>query len=323
MSNVATRLLSLILLLQSQATWKASDLAEELGVSERTIHRYMEMLEEMGIPIYTERGPYGGFALLRGYKLPPLIFTAEEATVLTMGANLVQQLWGRSYQDAVTSVRAKLNNVLPDDLRQEVAESQDTLVICGLTARDYQPWEGTLHTLRESIHRRQRVHLRYQGFSQEITAREVDPYALSFYGGFWYLIGYCHLRQELRTFRVDRIQEISLARARFDPPRNFSARETMLRTMQFEARTTAVVRLEAAVAMIVRERFGHWMALTEREDGAITARFGMDNLEWALGWVLSWGTMATVLEPPELVARVQQEARALTERYEHLAEIRD
>ncbi len=284
MSNVATRLLSLILMLQSQASWKASDLAEELGVSERTIHRYMEMLEEMGIPIYTERGPYGGFALLRGYRLPPLIFTAEEATVLTMGANLVQQLWGRSYQDVVASVRAKLNNVLPDDLRQEVAEAQDTLVICGLTARDYQPWEGTLRTLRESIHHHQRINLRYRGFSQKTTSREVDPYALSFYGGFWYLVGFCHLRRELRTFRVDRIQELNLLRARFEPPRNFSAREYMLRTMQFEPRTTAVVRLEADVAMMVRERYGHWMEITEQGDGSITAQFGMDNLEWAAGW---------------------------------------
>lgn len=320
MSNVATRLLTLILLLQSQTSWKAGELAEELDVSERTIHRYMEMLEEMGIPIYTERGPYGGFALLRGYKLPPLIFTAEEATVLTMGANLVQQLWGRSYQDAVTSVRAKLNNVLPDDLRQEVAESQNTLVICGLTARDYQPWEGTLHTLRESIHRRQRVNLRYQGFSQATTSRAVDPYALSFYGGFWYLVGFCHLRRELRTFRVDRIHEISLVRAHFDPPRNFSAREYVQRTMQFESRTTAVVQLDAAVSMIVRERFGHWMELANHDDGSITARFGMDNLEWAAGWVLSWGTMATVLEPPELAAQVRQEARALAERYERLGQ---
>ncbi len=77
MSNVATRLLSLIMLLQSRPTWKAADLASELNVSERTIHRYMSMLDEMGIPIYSERGPYGGFSLLRGYKLPPLIFSAE------------------------------------------------------------------------------------------------------------------------------------------------------------------------------------------------------------------------------------------------------
>jgi predicted DNA-binding transcriptional regulator YafY len=90
MGNVATRLISLIMLLQSRPLWKASELAAELSVPERTIHRYMGMLEDMGIPIYSERGPYGGFSLMRGYKLPPLIFTAEEATVLYMGIELRQ-----------------------------------------------------------------------------------------------------------------------------------------------------------------------------------------------------------------------------------------
>ena len=79
MSNTATRLITLIFLLQNQPNQKASDLAEKLGVSIRTIHRYFGMLDEMGIPVYAERGPYGGFSLVRGYKIPPLIFSVEEA----------------------------------------------------------------------------------------------------------------------------------------------------------------------------------------------------------------------------------------------------
>ncbi|MFN2224893.1 MAG: helix-turn-helix transcriptional regulator, partial [Anaerolineae bacterium] len=78
-------MISIILMLQSRGTLKAGELAEELDVSERTIHRYMGMLDELGIPIYSERGPYGGFSLVRGYKLPPLIFTPEEATALYLG----------------------------------------------------------------------------------------------------------------------------------------------------------------------------------------------------------------------------------------------
>ena len=117
MSNVATRLLSLILLLQSRSSWKAGALANELSVSERTIHRYIAMLEEMGIPIYSERGPYGGFSLLRGYKLPPLIFTAEEATVLYMGANLMREVWGWDFGDlsTVTVHVRRLRGKVEDD----------------------------------------------------------------------------------------------------------------------------------------------------------------------------------------------------------------
>src|SRR5210317_2281648 len=93
MANVATRLISIILMLQSRGTLKATELAAELGVSERTIHRYMGMLDEMGIPIYAERGPYGGFSLVRGYKLPPLVFTPEEATAIYLGTSLVSEMW--------------------------------------------------------------------------------------------------------------------------------------------------------------------------------------------------------------------------------------
>ena len=74
MSTTATRLITLIMLLQDQPNQKAAELAEKLGVSVRTFHRYIGMLDEMGIPVYTERGPYGGFSLVRGYKMPPLVW---------------------------------------------------------------------------------------------------------------------------------------------------------------------------------------------------------------------------------------------------------
>lgn len=77
MTTPATRLITLIMLLQRRPNQKASELAEKLGVSVRTLHRYFAMLDEMGIPIYAERGPLGGFSLVRGYKLPPLVFTPE------------------------------------------------------------------------------------------------------------------------------------------------------------------------------------------------------------------------------------------------------
>jgi predicted DNA-binding transcriptional regulator YafY len=316
MANVATRLLSLIMLLQARSSWKAGELATELNVSERTVHRYMGMLDEMGIPIYAERGPYGGFALLRGYKLPPLIFSAEEATVLYMGANLVREVWGQTYEDAVTAVTAKLDNVLPDDLRQEVAQAQQGLVVNGLAAMDYRPWEPTIHTLRKCIVDRRCVRLNYRSLSQqENTERVVEPYALTFQWGLWYLIGFCRLRREMRTFRVDRILHVEPADERFDKPADFSAREYMARAMRYEATYRIAVHLEAHVAQGVRESQGHWMEISDHDDGSITARFGADGLGWATGWVLSLGPAARVLEPEELIARVRQAAEGALRRY--------
>jgi predicted DNA-binding transcriptional regulator YafY len=315
MSKVATRLLSLILLLQSKPMWKALELAGELGVSERTVHRYMVMLEDMGIPIYSERGPYGGFSLVRGYKLPPLIFTAEEATVLYMGANLVRELWGQTYGDAVTAVTAKLDNVLPDDLRQEVARARQSLVIGGLARMDYRLWESTIHTLRHCIGDRRCVRLLYRRFDQQDTDRVMEPYALTFQWGLWYLVGFCHLRQDMRTFRVDRIRQVVPLEERFSMPRDFSVREYLARTMRFEPAYEVVVHLDASVAPEVREWHGHWMEITDHADGTITARFGVADLEWTVNWVLRHGSEAKVLEPPELIARVRAVAEGVLQQY--------
>lgn len=315
MSNVAVRLISLIMLLQSRSMWKVADLADELGVSERTVHRYMGMLEELGIPLYSERGPYGGFALVRGYKLPPLIFTAEEATVLYMGANLVGEVWGQTYKDAVTAVTAKLDNVLPDDLRQDVASARQSLVISGLAARDYRPWEPTIHTLRSCIIGRRCVRIVYQDFSLEETCRDVEPYALTFHSGLWYLAGFCRLRQAMRTFRVDRIQQVTPLKISFTIPRDFSARDYIAQALSFEQNYTVVVDVAAGVAPHIRERYGHWMELIEHDDGSVTARFGASTLEWATGWVLSYGEAVRVLEPAELVDRVRAAAGAILHQY--------
>lgn len=315
MGNVATRLLSLILLLQSRASWKAGELADELSVSQRTVHRYMAMLEEMGIPIYSERGPYGGFSLVRGYKLPPLLFTAEEATVLYMGANLVKEVWGQTYDEAVTAAIAKLDNVLPDDLRHEVALAQQSLVVGGLTALSYRSWEPTLHALRRCIQERHCVRLCYRDFAREETERSVEPYALTFQMGLWYLVGFCHLRQDLRTFRVDRIQRVEPLEQRFTMPASFSVREYLERTMRFEPNYEVTVHLDAAAAPQVRERHSHWMQFTEHPDGSITAHFGVATLEWAAGWVLGYGSAARVLEPQELIARVREAAAGALRQY--------
>ncbi len=318
MANVATRLISMIMLLQSRKTWKASDLAAELNVSERTIHRYIVMLEDMGIPIYSERGPYGGFSLMRGYKLPPLIFTAEEATVLYMGANLVEEVWGQIYRDAVTSVVAKLDNVLPNDLRQEVSRAQDSLVVSGLRAKDYRPWEPIIHALRHNITDRQTVQLTYRSFNLQETCRDVDPYALTFRGGLWYLIGYCHLRDDMRTFRVDRIQTVESSGGQFTIPRDFSARDYIERAMQFDDNYTIRVHMDEEIAPYIRENHGHWAELSDHEDGSVTITFGTSGLDWVTGWVMSYGPRALVLEPPELVARVQDTTKAIAARYQNI-----
>jgi predicted DNA-binding transcriptional regulator YafY len=322
MANVATRLISIILMLQSRGTLKASELAEELDVSERTIHRYMGMLDEMGIPIYSERGPYGGFSLVRGYKLPPLVFTPEEATVLYLGAELVQDIWGVSYHDAAVAATAKLDNVLPDALHQEVKQAQRGLLVTGWMRRDYGPWAPILDDLRRSVARRRQVRLVYQSFRQQVTERLVDPYALALQWGNWYLAGHCHLRGDLRTFRVDRIQHVEPTGKTFQVPPNFSAREYLQRMADERPATyyRVVVRFDPDVAHIVRERQEEWQDLTEHEDGSVTLAFDASELAWPCRWVLTYQDKARVVGPPELASMVRDAAQSIVARYTEIVE---
>jgi len=316
MTSVATRLLSMIFLFQSRRKWTVSQLSDELDVSNRTVHRYIGMLEEMGIPLYSERGPYGGFSLLRTYKLPPLIFTPEEATVLYMGARLVQDIWGKTFQNAVTGLTAKLDNVLPDDIREEVQRAQRSLVVMTGASRDYSPYHDLMVTLRDCMANGQQILIRYHSFSRVETDRKVDPYALSFRWGNWYLIGYCHMRGEMRTFRIDRVNDLQILDEGFEIPHDFDAKAYLEETMRFDNQIDVVVRMDEEVAPQMRERSSDWMQVSDHPDGSVTVRFDVDNLNWATGWVLSWGKYARALEPPELVERVKRSARELLEVYE-------
>jgi predicted DNA-binding transcriptional regulator YafY len=304
-------------MLQRRGTLKAGILAEELGVSERTIHRYMGMLDEMGVPIYSERGPYGGFSLVRGYKLPPLVFTPEEATVLYLGAELVKDIWGMSYHDAAVAATAKLDNVLPDPLHEEVDQARRGLVVTGWMRRDYGPWAPILDDLRRCVAHRRQVRLGYRSFHQEVTQRTVDPYALALQWGNWYLAGYCHLRDGLRTFRIDRIQHVEATGETFQVPADFDARRHLQHMTREQPATyyRVAVRFDAEVAHIIRERREDWQDLAEHDDGSVTLRFDASDLAWPCRWVLTYQDKATVLGPPELAAMVWEAARAIAARY--------
>src|SRR5512134_4197729 len=136
MTNTATRLITLIMLLQREPNQKANDLAKELGISVRSLHRYMTMLDELGIPVYSERGPHGGFSLVRGYKMPPLVFTLEEAVAVALGTGIVQEMWGDLYRESARGALAKLENLLPEEQAREVAWARQSLVATGMNRAD-------------------------------------------------------------------------------------------------------------------------------------------------------------------------------------------
>lgn len=317
MSNTATRLITLIFLLQNQPNQKASELAEKLGVSLRTVHRYFEMLDEMGIPVYSERGPYGGFSLVRGYKMPPLVFTLEEAVAVVLGTGLVQELWGDLYREAARGALAKLENLLPEEQVREVVWARQSLFATGMNRANLKALTPTLEKLRRATREHRSVEMTYQ--SNQIphpTQRGMDPYALVHRWGWWYVVGFCHLRQEIRTFRVDRIFEIALLDKTFTPPSDFNLQEYLKQELANQPKIMARLRFDASSTELLAGNQSYWETVEPQADGSVEVTFAAPALEWAASTTLAYGPAVKVLEPPALRVMVMEWIDAMKRNYE-------
>jgi predicted DNA-binding transcriptional regulator YafY len=316
MTNTATRLITLIMLLQRQPNQKAADLAGELGVSIRTLHRYFEMLDEMGIPIYAERGPYGGFSLVRGYKMAPLVLSPDEAVAVVLGTGIVEEVWGQLYREPAHGALAKLENLLPDEQRHEVAWARRSLVATGMHRGDLDALAPTLEKLRWAVREHRRISLTHRsGNSPHPSQREVDLYAMVHRWGWWYAIGYCHLRQAMRSFRVDRMEEIALTDQVFQVPASFDIQSYL--AGEFEAQTQMQARMRFAPqgATVARHNRAYWETLDEQPDGSVEVTLLSPDLYWAASTVLAYGPWVTVIEPEELRKMVAEWAAAIAKKY--------
>ncbi len=316
MTNTATRLITLIFLLQNQPNQKASELAEKLGVSVRTLHRYFLDLNEMGIPVYSERGPYGGFSLVRGYKMPPLVFTLEEAVAIVLGTGMVEELWGELYRDAAQGALAKLENLLPEEQAREVAWARGSLFATGMNRASLKAQTPALEKLRRAIRERRSVSMNYQSsMVPHPSQRELDPYALVHRWGWWYVMGFCHVHREIRIFRVDRIFEITLSDATFTQSPDFNLQAYLKDQVQIQPQVKARLRFDPAFANLVAGNQSYWESVEQKQDDSVEVTFSAPTLEWAASTTLAYGPAVEVIEPPELRAMVTEWSRATADKY--------
>lgn len=316
MTTTATRLITLIFLMQNQPNQKASELAEKLGVSLRTVHRYFGMLEEMGIPLYSERGPHGGFSLVRGYKMPPLVLTLEEAVAIVLGTGMVEEMWGELYREAARGALAKLENLLPEQQTREVAWARQSLVATGMNRADLQALTPTLEKLRHAMREHRRVEMKYMSNQTPHPSRRgLDPYALVHRWGWWYVIGLSPEKEQVRTFRVDRISSIALSSSAFSPPTDFDLHEYLSNEFQAQPQVKARLRFEREYANILDGNHSYWETVEPQPDGAVDVTFSAPTLEWATSTVLAYGPAVEVLEPPELQIRVMEWLELTSKKY--------
>ena len=183
----------------------AAQLAQQLGVSERTIYRDIQTLAELGAPLQGEAGI--GYVLRRGAFLPPLMFGADELEALVLGARWVRRQGDAGLAQAASNALAKIAAASPRDLRDSMAETS-LWVPLGRPADGTQPADRYVQPVREAIRYEQKLTLAYQDEHGSATSRTVWPFALAFFEGKRLLAAWCELRGDYRHFRIDRIADV-------------------------------------------------------------------------------------------------------------------
>lgn len=311
MTSPTTRVLSVLELLQARGAMSGTELAQRLEVDGRTLRRYIRKLEDLGIPVVAERGRYGAYRLMPGFKLPPMVFTDDEALALSVGLLAARRLGLAEAAPAVESARAKLERVMPEPLQRRTRALGDTVQL-DLAHPDAPADNRALFTLSAAAHARQRVQLAYRTPQGEATERAFDTYGLAWRGGRWYAVGHCHLRGGLRSFRLDRVLSVQPLPASFGVPEDFDAvRHLALGVASLPRAFSVQVLLRTDLATAREELFDAIGLFAPQEGGSVLLHSQVDDLAWYARQLARLSFDFEVLRPPALRDALVECAQAL------------
>ncbi|MFP6628541.1 MAG: YafY family protein [Myxococcota bacterium] len=308
-------------LARSRVGMGLDQLAEELECVRRTVYRDLDALMYAGFPVVSEkRDGHVYYRFIDSFKLSDVPFTADEVLALAFGEDLLRGLEGTLFHDSIQSALAKIRASLGPELTAYLERLGESFRVLPGPHKRYIESKETVQVLSDAVLGRKTVRMRYRtGRTRTESERELDPYRVWYRAGGLYVIGHDHQSREIRTFAIDRIQQIEATDAKFEPADDFD----------FDAYTASSFGVIAEPATRVRIRFEpRWSTYAEEHtwhpsqkleslpDGCTLLTMEVGGTAELRSWVLSFGDGAEVLEPLELRAEVLQELRAAASRYE-------
>lgn len=325
MVALTARLNALVDELQGGRRRTMAELAERLGVSERTVRRDIERLQLAGVPVEVSLGRLGGVSLPPGSLLTALRFTDDEALALGFGLVLVRRLAGPELSHAADGAARRLSGVLGDAVRQRIEALRASVAAAplGPNARTATPPDvesRIVLDLAEAVREKRCVHLEYRSFGGDFTSRWVEPYGMVNFEGKWYVAGYCRLRNDMRVFRIDRIRSARPGGPPFEAPVGFDGLRVVTESIAsapFPDTVPCVLSLDCELATATRLLPAGMVSLVSEGDRVrATMQENLDDLEALALRVLRLPVGFEVLGPPsfrEAFARVAARAAGVAQ----------
>lgn len=311
--NRIDRISAILIQLQSRRVVKASDIADRFGISLRTVYRDVKTLEEAGIPIIGEAGV--GYSIMDGYRLPPIMFTREEATAFLTAEKFVEKLTDEStaaqHRSAMYKIRAILKTA-----EKDLLESMDHNIQV-LKSRPQSAVNNNDHiqAILNGISHKTVLCIDYlAGYTQQQTKREIEPVGIFYLDAYWHLIAYCRMRADYRDFRTDRISSLTETDKKFEG-KHPTLKAYIAQTAHEKKLDTVVMKVNKEVLPYISEqRYYHGFVSEKKLKDQIEMTFLTMSIEGFARWFIMFGDEGEVISPPELKERVRLIAQGILDK---------
>jgi len=292
----------ILMLQQANRRITVDKIAEKFDVSRRTVFRDFNALSEMNVPVTWDK--YNGYGIMRGYKIPPLMFTSKELATIMVGLNFVKSQVDKNLVNDAEGVELKIKEVLPDDLHDFMESLDERMVVdpylnFGAKKMDGGDW----YVISSAISENNSIEFQYRSKSDEkISSRKIDPYLLVFYRDHWNVIGHSHKRDAIRNFVLDRMSDIQILEEDFVPYGQIDVEGLIFRSdetshrIRVNVHKSALKRFQANLpAKIIRK--------SEKTPNLFKIEFFFDNIDFINEWLLQFSREVKIVNPDILIEK--------------------
>jgi len=304
-------------LLASNTGKSAAQLADELDCNARTVYRDLEALQAAGFPLYTDRVDGKNlWSLLDSLKHHiPIPFNLTELLALYFSSDMLQFLQNTVFHDSLESLFDKIKTTIPAESKKYLDTVQQTFQVSLKQFKEYGKYREILNTIKDAAINQKTVEMVYFTMGRRKEGRrKVDPYRILFFNGTFYVIGFCHLRKDCRTFALERIKMLTTTDERFTVPEDFRLEDYMGAGFGIIGGSPEKVKIwfSPDIAGYIKEKTWHeGQVIKPQRDGSIIFEADVAITEELLSWIMGWGAKAEVLEPQALKDRIHAEVLAM------------